>query len=623
MKRALWLLLLLLSWSRGAAAHEVGLSQGQYRRHANVLDVELVLAQRDAASLIARLDPERDGSIDARELAPAREELERLVLGSIAIGGNSGACLPQLTRAAVTERDGLLVAGQLRCAPSDATWHVTLGFVEQLARGHRHAAHVASGSSVRDELVYGDTPTLDIALEAAATGGAGKPTRAGGFLRLGFEHILGGYDHLAFLVALVLAGGKLRSLLGVVTAFTVGHSLSLALAVLGVWAPSARLVEPGIALSIGYVAIENLAGLDPSKRWRVTLPFGLVHGFGFSGALLDVGLRRADVPSALLFFNLGVELGQIGLLCLALPLIGALRDWRRLPRWTLPALNAALVALSLVWFMQRVQHADAPVASSGPTSARRPVLGSATPAPLAQRLCAALHVMPGRRTAECCETPPNTYLYEECVAVVSRSLAAGSSELAPAAISACERAMEAQLTGCDWARPGLPVAPDACQGLIEGRVPSGGACRSSLECAANLHCLVAAGGAQGRCVPPAALGASCGRSSDAMAAYVLDRQVEAAHPPCAEFCSLVSHQCEPSPVEGAACRASVNCATGQHCSKGACRSGPAATELAGTGEACLTDFECARGGCIASATGGSGVCGGRCSTAPLLAAFPR
>lgn len=618
MKRAFWLLLLILSWSRGAAAHEVGLSQGQYRRHANVLDVELVLAQRDATSLIARLDPKHDGSIDPRELEPARAELERRLLGSIAVAQKSGVCAAKLSGAAITERDGLRVTGQLRCAPTDGAWHVTLGFVQQLARGHRHAAHIASGAAIRDELVYGDTPSFDIALEDAATGGAGKPSRAGGFLRHGFEHILGGYDHLVFLVALVLAGGKLRSLLKVVTAFTVGHSLSLALATLGVWAPSARLVEPGIALSIAYVAIENLAGLEPSKRWRVTLPFGLLHGFGFSGALLDVGLNSSEVPSALFFFNVGVELGQVGLLCLALPLLGALRAWRRLPRLTLPALNAALVALSLVWFVQRVLPANAPVASGHPTSSQRAVLGSATSSPLAQRLCAALHVMPGRRTAECCETPPSTYLYEECVTVVSRSLATRSSELEPVALEACERAMEAQLTGCDWARPGLPLAPDACQGLIEGRVQSGGACRSSLECASNLHCRAAAGAAQGRCVPPEPLGASCGRGTDALAAYVLDRQVEAAHPSCAEFCSLVSHQCEPSPVEGAACRASVNCATGQYCSKGVCRSGRAAARLADVGETCRADFECARGGCIAGGTGGSGVCGKRCSTTPLL-----
>jgi hydrogenase/urease accessory protein HupE len=354
MMRRFWLLLVIACWSRAAVAHEVGLSQGQYRRHGDVLQVELVLAQRDAATLLGRLDPDHDGVIDARALEPAREQLERSVLGSITVAGPSGRCVARLDRSALTERDGLLLAGQLRCAPADGPWLVTVGFVKQLARGHRHAARIALGSSARDELVYGDSPTLEIGPDSSASSQPEEPRRSVGFFRLGLEHILSGYDHLVFLVALVLAGGKLRSLLGVITAFTVGHSLSLALAALGVWAPAAWLIEPGIALSIGYVAIENILGLDPSKRWRITFPFGLLHGFGFSGALLDVGLPRAEIPSALLFFNVGVEVGQIALLCVALPLLCYLRDWSSLPRFALPALNASVAALSVVWFMQRV-----------------------------------------------------------------------------------------------------------------------------------------------------------------------------------------------------------------------------------------------------------------------------
>jgi hypothetical protein len=159
---------------------------------------------------------------------------------------------------------------------------------------------------------------------------------------------------LLFLFALVLAGGRLRSLIAIISAFTLGHSLSLALATLGGWAPSPSWIEPGIALSIAYVALENLLGLDPAKRWRVTLPFGLLHGFGFSGALLDVGLSQSELPKALLFFNTGVELGQVGLICLAFPLLAVLRDWQRLPRQALPALNAALVGVGAVWCCLRV-----------------------------------------------------------------------------------------------------------------------------------------------------------------------------------------------------------------------------------------------------------------------------
>ena len=141
------------------------------------------------------------------------------------------------------------------------------------------------------------------------------------FLRMGIEHILTGYDHLVFLFGLVLIGGRLRSLVGAVTAFTVAHSITLALAVLGVWAPSPRIVEPAIALSIVWVGIENFFVKNAEGRWRITFPFGLIHGFGFAGALREIELPRARVPLALVSFNLGVEVGQLAVMAVVVPLI--------------------------------------------------------------------------------------------------------------------------------------------------------------------------------------------------------------------------------------------------------------------------------------------------------------
>jgi hydrogenase/urease accessory protein HupE len=145
-------------------------------------------------------------------------------------------------------------------------------------------------------------------------------------LKLGVEHILTGADHLVFLLGLILVGGRLRSLVGVVSAFTLAHSITLALATLSIFAPSPRLVEPAIALSIAYVGVENLFVKDASKRWRITFPFGLIHGFGFAAALREIALPRAQIPIALVSFNLGVEIGQLGVLAIALPLTVAARN---------------------------------------------------------------------------------------------------------------------------------------------------------------------------------------------------------------------------------------------------------------------------------------------------------
>ena len=175
-----------------------------------------------------------------------------------------------------------------------------------------------------------------------------------GIVALGIEHILTGWDHLLFLFGMVLMATRMRAVLKVVTAFTVAHSLSLALAVVGVLAPSPRWVEPLIALSIAYVGIENLVMKDLEKRWRIAFGFGLLHGFGFAGGLQDIGASKADLPLALLGFNLGVEAGQLAVLVVLLPLLALMRRSERAWWVAKPALSALVVVPGLVWFALRL-----------------------------------------------------------------------------------------------------------------------------------------------------------------------------------------------------------------------------------------------------------------------------
>jgi hydrogenase/urease accessory protein HupE len=179
------------------------------------------------------------------------------------------------------------------------------------------------------------------------------------FLRLGIEHILTGYDHLAFLLALLLAGGSLRQNAKVITSFTVAHSLTLALATFGLVNISPALVEPVIAVSIVFVGLENLFRRRLTSRWVITFVFGLVHGLGFASALRELGIggavehgwQQAAVP--LLSFNLGVELAQIALAALVLPLIWQLEQR---PAFTLrhaPALSLAITLAGVYWLLTR------------------------------------------------------------------------------------------------------------------------------------------------------------------------------------------------------------------------------------------------------------------------------
>jgi hypothetical protein len=184
---------------------------------------------------------------------------------------------------------------------------------------------------------------------------------AGSYLRFGVEHIWLGLDHLAFVLGLLMIVRSTRLLVETITAFTVAHSLTLGAATLG-WAslPSAP-VEAVIALSIVFLASELLrqadgeVGLTERRPWLVAFVFGLLHGFGFAGALRDVGLPAADVPLALLFFNLGVELGQLGFVALVLGTIAAARRWLGPePRWARVLAAYGIGSISAYWLVDRM-----------------------------------------------------------------------------------------------------------------------------------------------------------------------------------------------------------------------------------------------------------------------------
>jgi hypothetical protein len=181
----------------------------------------------------------------------------------------------------------------------------------------------------------------------------GRRRGAASFVLLGIEHILTGWDHLLFLLVLLLRGGGWLSLLRIVTAFTLAHSATLALAALDVVTLPDRLVESVIALSIALVAAENLLFRSlVARRWLVSFGFGLVHGFGFSSVLREVGLPTQGLVLSLLGFNIGVELGQALVVAVALPALALLRRTRWEPRVVrIASLATLLVGAAL--FLER------------------------------------------------------------------------------------------------------------------------------------------------------------------------------------------------------------------------------------------------------------------------------
>lgn len=178
-----------------------------------------------------------------------------------------------------------------------------------------------------------------------------------GYFRLGFTHILpNGLDHMLFVLGIYFLSGRARSVLLQVSAFTLAHSITLGLSLYGLVSVSPGIVEPLIALSIAYVAIENIF-LSELKPWRVALvfAFGLLHGLGFAGALHELELPRSEFAAALVGFNVGVEAGQLAVIAAAFVLVGwycSNRDWYR-TRVSTPA-SALIACVAVYWTLERV-----------------------------------------------------------------------------------------------------------------------------------------------------------------------------------------------------------------------------------------------------------------------------
>jgi hydrogenase/urease accessory protein HupE len=212
-----------------------------------------------------------------------------------------------------------------------------------------------SGNPATEWLEGGQTSSMIAVAARPALDRLGVARR---YAALGFTHIVpGGFDHVLFVLGIYLLSGRARSVLCQVSAFTIAHSMTLGLSLYGVIAVPPRIVEPMIALSIAYVAIENIFQSE-LKSWRIALVFGfgLLHGMGFAGALKDLGLPRQEFVTALLTFNIGVEAGQLAVIGAAFLLVGwqyADRAWYR-ARIVVPA-STLIACAAVYWTIERLR----------------------------------------------------------------------------------------------------------------------------------------------------------------------------------------------------------------------------------------------------------------------------
>lgn len=348
---------LALGLPRPASAHplDIGYLRLTAERDAvtAVLDVHV-----NAAARLLGADP---SALDAPAIARRATELADASVRAAPIVTPAGACRWTAASAALHDSTASITA-RAACPAAVRAMRWSLPFVAGARVSPTFQLLVKARLAGDDEIAIVDRTRRSLAL--AATPALGLTA----FMWTGIEHIGAapgqwhgpagwklpdGIDHILFLLALILAGGTLARILGTVTGFTLGHSITLALSALHVVRPPPRLIEPLIALSIAFAAAEAYAARPGRQRWMIASCFGLVHGFGFATALDQLGLPTGGLVSALFGYNLGVELGQIAIVLVAAPLILQLQRHRRCHP-VVRALAAGIFAAGVYWFFQRL-----------------------------------------------------------------------------------------------------------------------------------------------------------------------------------------------------------------------------------------------------------------------------
>jgi hypothetical protein len=354
----LFLLVFLLVLTAPAQAHELGANrveitvsdEGRY-------DIAVV---SNPESLLARLELLHGDAADMKKVAGTDgERLARLgetLLAHLHLEADDAEVRPELVpgfhRIPAAERTGadewsVRLRGRLPAGAERISW--------QCAFIYGSYAVVVRAPAAFVQWTYASERTAAMPLESLRQSSAGVTVWR--FVREGFKHILPrGLDHVLFVLGVFLLSTRLRTVLVQLSAFTVAHSITFGLSMYGILSLSPAIVEPAIALSIAYVAVENLT-TSRLRRHRVALVFGfgLLHGLGFAGALSALALPRSQFFLALVGFNVGVEAGQVAVVALAL---AASAPWHRSPiqyrRFVLVPCSIAIAAIGLFWTFDRL-----------------------------------------------------------------------------------------------------------------------------------------------------------------------------------------------------------------------------------------------------------------------------
>lgn len=364
--------IVLLCSASSAFAHKPSDAYLFVTVHDSAVEVRWDIALRDLDAAFD-LDADGDRSLTWGETKARFDEIDRYALSHLEL--EDGRCVPALRGHAVDHHsDGAYLVLTLD-APCRVTDRLKIDYrlFSEIDPTHRGIVRIAFGSSSPALVVLdptGGAKVIDRSGQTASGSGGGNDPFAGGFFPAGVHHILIGYDHVLFLICLLLPAvlirtkegwrpvakwtEALRPVLITVTAFTIAHTLTLALAGLRVIDLSPRVIEPAIAATIVFTAIGNIWPTRFRESPAMPFAFGLVHGFGFADVLRDLDLPLGQFVWALLRFNLGVEAGQLIIVVLVLAPLYLLRRWRFYRKGILIPISAVATSVAAIWFAERV-----------------------------------------------------------------------------------------------------------------------------------------------------------------------------------------------------------------------------------------------------------------------------
>ena len=357
MKKNWFITGLLLAFSLNAWAHDPGLSGALGKLQGGRLELTVSFAIRDACQLVP-LDANNDGQVTPEEFARGRARLVAIITDHCEIRFDGALTKPETI--ACQQDDAKNVSAKMDfTVPPAKELELKFPIIQSLPLGHRMFFSMSgpNGKTLTEQLLTANSATVIVPLDSTAATPPEPAHTFTDFVWLGVEHIATGYDHLLFLFALLVVTRTFRSALAVITAFTIAHSITLAVATFNLVTLSPNVTEPLIAATIVYVGLENLwRHGDPHKRWLLTFSFGLIHGFGFATALreMGVGQRAGGVLLPLFGFNLGVELGQLTVAAIVLPIVWKLRTKGNFLHYGVPACSATVALAGGFWFIQRV-----------------------------------------------------------------------------------------------------------------------------------------------------------------------------------------------------------------------------------------------------------------------------